>query len=72
MSRHLWTFGRSLVGTLAVIAVTSCDQPVDAPDKDHSNRPMTRKEQVDHDVTAIIEGMARAHGARAVASMPVR
>jgi hypothetical protein len=32
---------RSLVGAPAVITATGCDQPVDAPGKDHNNRPMT-------------------------------
>ena len=52
-----------------------CDLPVDALGKDHGdNRPMTGEDayirQLDLDVAAIIEGMARAHGAQVVASMP--
>jgi hypothetical protein len=62
------------LGALAVIAAANCDQLVDAPGKAHGNddQLMTREQQVDLDVAAIIEGMARAHGGRAVASMPVR
>jgi hypothetical protein len=66
-----WRFARSL-GALAVIAAANCDQLVDARGKIHGNdRPMIREQQVNLDVTAIIEGMARAHGGRAVASVPV-
>jgi hypothetical protein len=68
-------FARSLIGTLAVIASAGCDLPVDGLGKDHGdNRPMTGEDaylrQLDLDVAAIIEDMARAHGAQVVASMP--
>jgi hypothetical protein len=68
-------FARRLIGALAVIASAGCDLPVDALGKDHGdNRPMTGEDayirQLDLDVAAIIEGMARAHGALVVALMP--
>ena len=70
-----WTFARSLIGALAVIASAGCNQSVDAPGKNHGdNRPMTREDayvrQLDLDVAAIIEGMVRAHGGQVVALMP--
>jgi hypothetical protein len=76
-SPHLRGFARRLilVSALAVIASAGCDQSVDAPRQDlGNNRPITREEasrrQVDLDVAAIIAGMARAHGAQAVALLP--
>jgi hypothetical protein len=70
-----WMFARSLIGAFAVIASAGCDLSVDALGKDHGdNRPMTGEDayirQLDLDVAAIIEGMARAHGAQVVALMP--
>jgi len=69
-SSCLWILARGLIASLAVIASVACDQRVDAL----ANRPPTRKDayrnQVDLDVAAIVAGMTRAHGARAVASLP--
>ena len=65
----------ALLGALSVIASTGCGQSVDIPGKDLGyNRPMigedAYKRQVDLDVSAIVAGMTRAHGAQAVALLP--
>jgi hypothetical protein len=74
-SSRPWIFARNLIGVLTVIASVGCNQPVDALRKDDGNNPpMTREDvyrrQLDLDVAAIIRGMARAHGAQAVALTP--
>ena len=64
-------FSRGLLGVIAVIVSVGCDRRVDAL----SEGPATYREdahsrQVDLDVAAIVAGMARAHGAQAVAALP--
>ena len=72
-SSRQWIFARNLIGVLAVIASAGCNQPVDSL-QNENNSSMTREDvyrrQLDLDVTAIIRGMARAHGAQVVASTP--
>ena len=62
-----------LISALSVIASAGCD--AGAPGRDlGNNRSVTRQDaykgQVALDVTAIVAGMTRAHGAQAVALLP--
>ena len=72
---HHWIFTRDLIGVLAVVAATGCNQPADALRQEDGNKPATTPEdvcqrQLDFDVAAMVRGMALAHGAQVVASAP--
>jgi hypothetical protein len=61
---------RRLVGVLAIIALAGCEQPGGRPFTGQADDPPTANNalsrQVDADVAAIVAGMARADGVRAV------
>jgi hypothetical protein len=59
-----WSFVRSLIGALAVLASVGCDQSIEMTREDPYSR------QLALDVAAIVAGMTRAHGAQEVASLP--